>query len=46
MAAVRVMEMPVDEIVDVVAMRHRFMAAAGAMLMTGLVTGAGMIRRA
>lgn len=45
MAAMRVMEMSVDEIVDVISVRNRFMAATGTMLMPGLVTGAEVIRR-
>ena len=44
--AMGVMQMPVDEIVDVIAMRHRFVAAAGPVDMIGLMTGAAMLRRA
>lgn len=46
MAAVRVMEMAIDEIVDVIAMGNCLMAASRAMLVTGFVTGAEVIRRA
>jgi hypothetical protein len=46
MAAVRMVEVSVDEVVDVIAMRNRFVAAAGAMPMAGIVSGASMIRRA
>lgn len=45
MIAVRVMQMAVDEIVDVVAMWHSIVAASGAMLMTGLVAGALVVGR-
>ena len=31
MIAVRVMQMPADQVIDVIAVRHRFMAAAGAV---------------
>lgn len=46
MACVRVMEVPVDEIVDVIAMRDGFMTAASAMPVSGVVAGAGVARRA
>lgn len=44
--AVRVMEMPVNQIVDVIAMRYRFMPASGAMLMGRVVPGTSMVGRA
>ena len=40
---VRVMEMTVDEIVDVVAVGHRLVSAAGAVDMALLVTGASVL---
>jgi len=39
-AAMRVMEMSVDEIVDVVAMRDGLVAATSSMPVSGIVTGA------
>jgi hypothetical protein len=44
--AMRVMQVTVDEIVDVVAMRHGFVAAAWTMNVIGAVTAAAMVRRA
>lgn len=46
MAAVRMMEAPLDEMVDVVAMRNRLMTAPGPMGMAGFVTIAAELRRA
>lgn len=46
MAAVRVMEMPADQIVDVIPMGNGFVPASGAMLMGCVVSRAGMIGRA
>lgn len=46
MIAVRVVQVAVDEIIDVVAMRHGFVAAAGAMDMTRLMPRATMTGRA
>lgn len=46
MAAVRVVQMAIDQIVDMVAMRHGFMAATGPMDMAGGMAGARMVRRA
>ena len=40
-AAVRMMQVPVHEVIDVVAMRDRFMAATGAVDMRSIVAGAG-----
>lgn len=44
MGAVRVMEMSVDEIVDVVSVRNGLVATSGTVLVTGIMTRAGMIR--
>ena len=44
MVAVRVMQMAIDEVVNVIAMRYRFMAATGAMNMTGFMTAAMVFR--
>jgi len=38
--AVRMVEVPVDQIVDVIAMRDGLVAATGAMVVRGVVTGA------
>ncbi len=46
MGAVRMMEAPLDEMVDVVAMRNRLMTAPGPMGMAGFVTIAAELRRA
>ncbi|CAN1722515.1 protein of unknown function [Hyphomicrobium sp. 1Nfss2.1] len=43
--AVRMMQMTVDQIVDVIAMRYSLVSAAWAMLMPGLVPHAAMLRR-
>jgi hypothetical protein len=43
---VRMMQMVIDEIIHVIAVRYRLMPATGAMVMTGLVTSAIMIGRA
>ena len=40
------MQMPIDEIVDMVAVRHRFVATPRPMPMALVVTAAGMVRRA
>ncbi len=45
-AIVRVVEMAIDQIVGVIAMRHGGMAAAGTVDVTGGVAGAAMVRRA
>jgi hypothetical protein len=42
MVAVRVVEVAVDEIIDVIPMRHRFMATVRAVLVRGFVGLAGM----
>ena len=44
--SVRVMQVAADEIVGMVAVRHRLMAAAGAVLMSGLVRFARVSRSA
>lgn len=44
--AVRMVQMTVDQIVDVVAVRHRFVAAARPVHMTGAMAGTVMLRRA
>lgn len=44
--AVRVVQMAGDEIVDVIAMRNRFVAAAGAMNVSSIMSGAAMVGRA
>jgi len=46
MVAVRMMQVAVDQVVDMIAMRNRFMSTAGAMHVTGLVASAGMSLRA
>jgi hypothetical protein len=46
MAAVRVMQVAVDEVVDVIAVRHRGMPATRAVYVTGFVARAGVSRRA
>ena len=43
---VRVVQVTVDEIVDVIAMRHRLVPATGAVLVAGLVPAALMLGRA
>jgi hypothetical protein len=45
-AIVGMMQVIIDEIVDMVAMRYCLVAATGSMLMIGLVTAAIMIGRA
>jgi hypothetical protein len=42
---VGMVQMAVDEIIHMVAVRYRFVSAPGAMLMTGLVATAMMIGR-
>ena len=44
--AVRVVQVAIDEVVDVVAMRHRFVAAAGAVHVSRFVAAAVVFRRA
>ena len=46
MIAVRVVQMATDQIVDVVAMRHRLVAASRSMPVGGVVSAAAMVRRA
>lgn len=45
-AAVGVMQVAIDQVIDVVAMRHRLVAATGAMNVAGLMGTAVVIRRA
>jgi len=42
----RVVQMPIHEIVDMAVMRHRLVSAAGTMDMARFMTGTAMIRRA
>ena len=44
--AMRVVQMIADPVIDMVAMRHRVMAAAGTVNMTGFMPGAAMVRGA
>ena len=44
--AVRVVQVAIDEVVNVVAMRHRFMTAAGAVNVPGFVAAAVVVGRA
>ncbi len=44
--AVRVVQVAIDEIVDVIAVRHGFVSAARAMDVVGSMTGAAVVRRA
>lgn len=44
--AVRMVQMAVDEIVDMIAVRDRFVAAAWAMDVSGIMSGAAMVGRA
>jgi hypothetical protein len=46
MIAMRVMEVPSDQIVDMVTVRHRFMTATWTMYMARFVSAALMLRRA
>ncbi len=46
MIAVRMMKVAIDEIVDVIAMRHGFMPAPRSMDVARRVTGAAVFRRA
>lgn len=46
MAAMRVMEMPANQIVDMIAVRNSFVAAARAVLVSGIVPRTGVIGRA
>ena len=43
MVAVRVVQVAIDKVIDVVAMRHRFVAAAGAVDVSGFVAAAGAV---
>lgn len=44
--AVRMVQMTVDQVIDMVAVRHRFVAAAGSVRMSCAVAGTMMLRRA
>ena len=44
--AMRVMEVAIDHIIDVIAMRHSFMSTAGAVNMLDLMSFTGVCRRA
>ena len=46
MVAMRMMQVAVDEVADVIAVRHGFMPAVRAMLVILCVSGTGMLRRA
>lgn len=46
MVTVRVMQVAIDEIVDVVAVLHSFVAAARAVHVVGIMAGTLMLRRA
>jgi len=46
MTGVRVMEVAIDQVVDMVAVRHGLVSTAGAMNVPGRVSVAGMTRRA
>jgi hypothetical protein len=46
MIAMRMMQVAANAVVDVIAVRHRLMAATRAMHMTRLVAGAAMVRGA
>ena len=46
MVAVRVVKVAIDQIVRVIAMRNRLVAAARAMHVLGIVSRAAMVRRA
>ena len=46
MALVRMMQVPGEQVVDVVSVRHRLVSTAGAVGVAGLVSAAIVIRRA
>ena len=46
MIAVRMVQVTIHEIVDVIAVRHSLMSAIGTVYMRGLVTFASVVRRA
>ncbi len=46
MVAVRMMQMTIDKIIDVIAVRNRLVAAAGAVDVLCVMTAAAMLRRA
>ena len=46
MITMRMMKVAIDKIIDVIAMRHRFMSAARAMHVTRLVAAAAVVQRA
>ena len=45
MPAMGMVQVPGDQVIDVIAVRHRFMAAMGAMLVASLMPLAFMARR-
>ena len=46
MIGMRVVEVALDEIIDVIAVRHRLVAATGSVLMSGRVPAAAVLRGA
>jgi len=46
MVAVRMMQMTVDQIINVIAVRHRFMAASRPVHVVGTMAGTMMVRGA
>ena len=44
--AVRMVKMPIDKIVDVISVRHRFVSAARTVNMIGIMSPAGVTGRA
>src|SRR5690554_4944424 len=46
MVAVRMMQMTIDKIIDMIAVRNRLVAAAGAVNVICVMTAAAMLRRA
>jgi hypothetical protein len=46
MVAMRVVQVPIDQIVDVIAMRHRLVTTPGAVLVGGVMPSATVVRRA
>ncbi len=45
MVTMDVVQVTIDEVIDVVAMRHGFMAATGAVYMASIVSAALVVRR-
>jgi hypothetical protein len=46
MAAIRMMEMPMDDVIDMVSVRNRWMAASRPVFMSSIVTAAVVLRGA